>query len=185
MAEATDPPSGTTADGVDTTVDADAVAHGAAVPPARHRTLIAVFHSPVATHLLRYARDLDYRVVLLEPDEARTPDVDVPVVTTIGAANPDGGTDLVVTDHHRGELGVVLRDALATDLRWIGLMGNPRHIGPHREALAALGVAEAEIDRVHRPIGLNIGSRTPSEIAIATLAGLIADRNGKPGGFTF
>jgi xanthine/CO dehydrogenase XdhC/CoxF family maturation factor len=38
---------------------------------------------------------------------------------------------------------------------------------------------------VHRPIGLNIGSRTPAEIAVATLAGLIADRNHRPGGFDF
>jgi xanthine dehydrogenase accessory factor len=46
-------------------------------------------------------------------------------------------------------------------------------------------VSEAEIARVHRPVGLNIGSRTPAEIAVATLAGLIADRNGRPGGFSF
>jgi xanthine dehydrogenase accessory factor len=42
-----------------------------------------------------------------------------------------------------------------------------------------------QIARVHRPVGLNIGSRTPGEIAVATLAGLIADRNGRPGGFEF
>ena len=48
-----------------------------------------------------------------------------------------------------------------------------------------LGVPEDEIARVHRPIGLNIGSRTPAEIALATIAGLIADRNGRPGGFEF
>ena len=42
-----------------------------------------------------------------------------------------------------------------------------------------------KISRVRRPIGINIGSRTPPEIAISTLAGLIADRNGKPGGFAF
>jgi xanthine/CO dehydrogenase XdhC/CoxF family maturation factor len=52
-------------------------------------------------------------------------------------------------------------------------------------ALQGLGVSDADIARVHRPIGLNIGSRTPPEIAIATLAGLIADRNDKPGGFHF
>ena len=173
------------AEATDSQVDADAVAHGAATLPARHRTLVAVFDSPVARHLLRYARDLDYRVVLLEPDPDRKPDSDATVVTSVAAAAPDPDTDVVVTDHHRGELGVLLRDALTTDARWIGLMGNPRHPGPHREALAALGVPEAEINRVHRPIGLNIGSRTPPEIAIATLAGLIADRNGKPGGLTF
>jgi xanthine/CO dehydrogenase XdhC/CoxF family maturation factor len=64
-------------------------------------------------------------------------------------------------------------------------MGNPRHPGPHRDLLHALGVPKRQIDRVHRPIGLNIGSRTPAEIAISTLAGLIADRNARPGGFRF
>ena len=90
-----------------------------------------------------------------------------------------------MTDHHRPELGVVLRDALASKARWVGILGNPRHPGPHLQALADLGVPEADIARVHRPVGLNIGSRTPPEIAIATLAGLIADRNGRPGGFDF
>ena len=62
------------------------------------------------------------------------------------------------------------------------------HHGPGPEvldALAALGVPDEQIARVHRPIGLNIGSRTPAEIALATMAGLIADRNGRPGGFEF
>ena len=93
--------------------------------------------------------------------------------------------DVVVTDHHRTELGPVLRDLLACRCRWIGVMGNPRHPAPHVPALAALAVPDEDIARVHRPIGLNIGSRTPPEIAIATLAGLLADRNGRPGGFTF
>jgi xanthine dehydrogenase accessory factor len=35
---------------------------------------------------------------------------------------------------------------------------------------------------VHRPIGLDIGSRTPVEIGLSTMAGLLADRNGRPGG---
>ncbi len=93
--------------------------------------------------------------------------------------------DVVVTDHHRDELGVLLRDALATKARWVGIMGNPRHAGPHVAALTELGVAAADIARVHRPIGLNIGSRIPPEIAISTLAGLLADRNSRPGGFAF
>jgi xanthine dehydrogenase accessory factor len=97
----------------------------------------------------------------------------------------DEATDVVVTDHHRAELGPVLRDALAGPARWVGILGNPRHPAPHIPALAALGVPDAEIARVHRPVGLNIGSRTPAEIALATIAGLIADRNGRPGGFEF
>src|SRR3954468_862867 len=76
-------------------------------------------------------------------------------------------------------------DVLAGTPRRIGVMGNARHAGPHVPALAELGVPDAEIARVHRPIGLNIGSRTPPEIALSALAGLLADRNDRPGGFEF
>jgi xanthine dehydrogenase accessory factor len=164
-----------------------AMAHGAAQAPAEGKVLAAVFATPVATYLLRYAADAGYRAVLVEPDPERAK-----AVTADGfdiAASLDGiaagATDVVVTDHHRPELGIQLRDALAAEARWVGIMGNPRHEGPHVAALTELGVPAAEISKVHRPIGVNIGSRTPAEIAISTIAGLIADRNGKPGGFAF
>jgi xanthine/CO dehydrogenase XdhC/CoxF family maturation factor len=163
------------------------VAHGHGIAAAGEKTLVAAFASPVADFLLHFAGDAGYRVVLLEPDPDRAAGVQAPGYEVTGDAGKylDAAADLVVTDHHRPELGVVLRDALASPARWVGIMGNPRHPGPHIEALAGLGVAEADIARVHRPIGLNIGSRTPAEIAISTLAGLIADRNGRPGGFSF
>ncbi|RKT87550.1 XdhC Rossmann domain-containing protein [Saccharopolyspora antimicrobica] len=157
-----------------------AVAHGEVPVDGGSRALVAVFASPVAEHLLRYGRDLGFRTLLVDPGPGRAADGALAEVPELG---PD--TDVVVTDHHRAELGAVLRDVLKRDVRWVGVMGNPRHAGPHVAALRELGVPESEIARVHRPIGLNIGSRTPPEIAIATLAGLLADRNGKPGGFAF
>jgi xanthine dehydrogenase accessory factor len=164
------------------------VAHGnAEVPATTERVLVAVFASPVAGFLLRYARDAGYRPVLVEPDAERAKALlDAAAEVHDGvASHPDGPADVVVTDHHRPELGPMLRDALASDARWVGVLGNPRHPAPHIPALTELGVPDDEISRVHRPVGLNIGSRTPAEIAIATLAGLIADRNGRPGGFAF
>jgi len=152
--------------------------------PNGDRTLVAVFASPVAAYLLRYAADAGYRGVLVEPDPGRAAGAEIAGFTVSGDLPADlDGADVVVTDHHRGELGVILRDALETKARWIGIMGNPRHEGPHVKALGDLGVAPGEIARVHRPIGLNIGSRTPPEIAISTLAGLLADRNARPAGF--
>jgi xanthine dehydrogenase accessory factor len=165
---------------------ADDIAHGYAEAPVTERTLIAIFASPVARFMLRYAKDAGFRPVLVEPDAERTlagEDGFAAMRTLDGLANRD--TDVVVTDHHRSELGAVLRDALASPARWVGVMGNPKHPAPHIPALAALGVPAGEIARVHRPIGLNIGSRAPAEIALATVAGLIADRNGRPGGFEF
>lgn len=152
------------------------------------RLLVAVFASPVSAVLLRWAPELGFRTVLVEPDPSAVAEGSVADVTVAGFAELDGelaaGTaDVVVTDHHRDELGELLRDALARPARWIGVMGNPRHEGPHVAALTALGVPPAEIARVHRPIGLDIGSRQPAEIAVSTLAGLLADRNGRAGGF--
>ncbi|MGY1634555.1 XdhC family protein [Geodermatophilus sp. SYSU D01186] len=154
------------------------VAHGAPAGEQTGRLLVAVFASPVAEVLQRWAPELGFRTVLLDPDPARGGDV--PGIAELDVDLADA--DVVVTDHHRPELGEVLRDALARPVRWVGVMGNPRHEGPHVAALAALGVAPEEVARVHRPIGLDIGSRTPPEIALSTLAGLLADRNGRSGG---
>ena len=163
------------------------VAHGNAPASAEDRALVAVFATPVARYLLRYAADAGYRPVLVEPDVELAKQASVDGLEVRGAIggelNPR--TDVVVTDHHRDELGVMLRDALAGPARWVGIMGSPRHEPPHIQALALLGVGPDEIARVRRPIGLNIGSKTPPEIAISTLAGLIADRNDRPGGFDF
>jgi xanthine dehydrogenase accessory factor len=170
-----------------------AVAHGHAQLPADEggqKVLAAVFASPVASYLLRYGADAGYRTVLIEPDPDRakaalTAEGDAGEVADSLTEIVTGNTDVVVTDHHRPELGVQLRDALAANARWVGIMGNPRHEAPHVAAMTELGVPAVEIRKVHRPIGINIGSKTPAEIAIATMAGLIADRNGKPGGFEF
>jgi xanthine/CO dehydrogenase XdhC/CoxF family maturation factor len=168
------------------------VAHGAAPAPVvsaapGERILVAVFASPVAGYLLRYGTDLGYRGFLVEPDEGRAAGaaaLGFPLIR-VPPDELDPAADVVVTDHHRDELGVVLKDLLATKARWIGVLGNRHHVGPHVELLSELGVPAEDIARVHRPIGLNIGSKTPPEIAISALAGLVADRNGRPGGFEF
>ena len=158
-------------------------------PEASDRTLVAVFSSPVAAFLMHFAHDLGFRTVLLEPDAAAVADdVRRHADTVVEAPDEkaiDATADVVLTDHHRDDLGPVLRDILDHPARWVGIMGSPRHTAPHIAALESLGVPAEQIARVHRPIGLNIGSRTPAEIAIATLAGLLADRSGRPGGFDF
>ncbi|WP_328466518.1 XdhC family protein [Actinoplanes sp. NBC_00393] len=153
------------------------------------RRLVAVFASPVAEALLRFGSELGFQTVLVEPDPTRLGGTPRPhgdtFVGDLAAAELDEHTDVVLTDHHRNEIGAVLEETLERPTRWIGIVGNPRHEGPHVAALRELGVADEQIARVRRPIGLNIGSRTGPEIAVAILAGLIADRNDRPGGFEF
>lgn len=166
-----------------------ALAHGEADPDTEPRTLVTVFASPVARYLLHFGHDLGFRTVLIDPDPATVSTEDLAhadvVSGSVAADLIDNTADVVVTDHDRPELGPVLYEVLCQPARWVGVMGSPRHTAPHIAALRELGAGEATIAKVHRPIGLNIGSRTPPEIAIATLAGLIADRSGRPGGFTF
>jgi xanthine dehydrogenase accessory factor len=163
------------------------IAHGEVVTPRpADRHLVAVYASDVATYLLAWGRELGFDTALLEPEPVR--------VTRGHRANADAVhhdpgrvpidtmTDVVVTDHHRHDLGPVMAPLLRAAPRWIGIMGSPRHVGPHQEALATEGVAPALIAAVRRPIGLDIGSKAPAEIALATLAGLLADRNGRTGG---
>ena len=162
------------------------MAAGEIPPEVGARTLVAVFASPVATHLLHFGHDLGFKCILVEPDIERAKAFGgAELASTVDPSFAALDADVVVTDHDRPELGEILQAALLTRARWIGVMGSPRHAAQHIPALQALGVPEADIARVHRPIGLNIGSKAPAEIAVATLAGLIADRNDRPGGFSF
>jgi len=161
------------------------LAHGIGEAPADGRTLVAVFASPVAGYLLHFGHHLGFRTVLVDPAQIAGPPQADKVAAALDPSFVDGTADVVVTDHDRPELGAVLLDALKLPARWIGVMGSIRHTAPHLAALRSLGTSEEDIARVHRPIGLNIGSHTPPEIAVATLAGLLADRSGRPGGFAF
>ena len=156
-----------------------AMAHGQVEAPTGERRLVAVFASPVATQLVHLAAHVGFACVVLDPagelEGARS-------VRTAAEAGIDEHTDVVITDHDRPELGEVLAAVLETSARWVGVMGSPRHTAPHVAALQERGLPEELIARVHRPIGLDIGSRAPAEIAVSTVAGLLADRNGRDGG---
>ena len=159
-----------------------AAAHGEIAPPQQDRRLVLVFASPVADELAVLAARLGWSTVLLDPDPSRlgaSPDL---AVSSVAAARLTSEDDVVLCDHGRDELGDVLAEVLAGPCRWVGVMGSLRHTAPHVEALRARGLPEEAIARVHRPIGLDIGSHTPPEIALSTLAGLVADRNGRTGG---
>lgn len=157
------------------------MAHGLVPSPTEGRRLVAVFSSPVAHQLAHLGAHVGFEVMIVDPDIERAKATNN-CLTELSKVNLDGATDVVVTDHDRAELGDLLAQALRATTRWIGVMGSLRHTAPHIEALRKRGFADAEIARVHRPIGLDIGSHSPAEIALSTVAGLLADRNGRTGG---
>ncbi len=162
-----------------------AAAHGEVRPPPDRRRLVLVFVSPVAAEMAVLADRLSWPVTVIDPDRARLDAEPVPYARTclsVAEARLTAGCDVVVCDHDRPELGAVLTAVLAGPFRWVGVLGSLRHTAPHVAALQQRGVPAHLIALVRRPIGLDVGSRTPPEIAVSTVAGLLADRNGRSGG---
>jgi len=133
-------------------------------------TLVVFAATPVAQALLKWAPDVGFRPVLA----ARAADL---------PADIDGELFVVHTNHDADDLVQALEAVLPRDPRFIGLVGSRRHTGHHLEALRAKGVPEEVIARIQSPVGLDIGARTPAEIALSILAGLVAVRRGGGGGW--
>ncbi|MGA2264710.1 MAG: XdhC/CoxI family protein [Acidobacteriota bacterium] len=87
---------------------------------------------------------------------------------------------LIVTRGHQHDLAC-LRFALQTQAGYIGLMGSTRKVKLFFEALEKEGVHPEQFKRVCSPVGIDIGSETPEEIAVSIAAQLIAVRKKKPG----
>ncbi len=84
---------------------------------------------------------------------------------------------IIFTHDHALDREILLAVARAGFAGYVGLIGSARKWATTRAALLAAGVAAEWIDRVHCPIGLSIGARTPAEIAVSIAAELIRERN--------
>ena len=73
---------------------------------------------------------------------------------------------------------MVLLEALKSPAFYIGALGSRGNTGKRRERLLQFDLSPAEIDRLHGPIGLDIGAKTPAEIAVSIVAEIVAVKNG-------
>jgi xanthine dehydrogenase accessory factor len=98
---------------------------------------------------------------------------------------PDSNTYLLLaTRGHESDLRI-LEWALRTEARgfsprYIGMMGKPRKVISVYQTLEQQGIPRAQLERVHAPVGLDLGALTPAEIAISIAAELIAVRRNSP-----
>jgi xanthine dehydrogenase accessory factor len=129
---------------------------------------------------------LDFEVICCDPREEYNLSWDVPG-TTFSKAMPD---DLVLElqlDPHSAVVAVthdpklddlVLLEALKSPAFYIGALGSRGNTAKRRERLELFDLTPAEIDRLHGPIGLDIGSKTPAEIAVSIVAEIVSVKNG-------
>jgi xanthine dehydrogenase accessory factor len=142
--------------------------------------LLLIGASQVASYLASMAQALDYHVVVCDPRQEVLDQWQVEGVQLINKmpddvvrelAN-DSFTAIIALTHDPRIDDMGLMEALKTDAFFVGALGSTRTSAKRRERLLQLDLTEAEISKLHGPVGLSIGSKTPAEIAISILAQL-------------
>jgi xanthine dehydrogenase accessory factor len=151
-------------------------------------TLILVGASDVAAALARFARELGLRVIVVDGREryatrerfASADEVLVGMPSELVRPHLVAGAFLVLASHdYKYELPI-LREALRSPVRYVGMLSGRKRADGVRALLRDDGMSDAEIARLQAPIGLDIGGREPGEIALSIAAQLVAVREGKP-----
>jgi xanthine dehydrogenase accessory factor len=136
-----------------------------------------------AAAVARVGRFLGYRVTVCDArakfaTSERFPDVDELVVEWpdrfLAQAPIDERTAICVLTHdHRFDVPV-LKIAVESEAGYIGAMGSRRTTEERERLLREEGVTDAQLERIHAPIGLRLGGRTPEEVAVAIAAELVS-----------
>ena len=153
----------------------------------RYRMLV-IGASQLSKYLAQIAAGLDYQVTVCDPREEYTETWDIPGVTlvrtmpddTARAMRLDERCAVVALTHDPKLDDLALIEALQSPAFYVGALGSRANNDKRRERLVEFELSAAEIARLHGPIGLYIGSRTPPEIAISILAEITAVKNGVP-----
>jgi xanthine dehydrogenase accessory factor len=158
------------------------------IVPAPLLAIIGAVH--IAISLSRMAKAAGYRVTVIDPRTAfltgeRLPDADALVARWPDEALGDirlGPRDAAVCLAHDPKfedpaLSVLLRSRAG----YVGAIGSRTTHGKRVARLSENGFTDAEIARIHSPVGLDIGAATPEEIAVSILAEVVAARRGKVG----
>lgn len=119
-------------------------------------------------------------IIVAWPDEAIA---ETPASPTGEGVKIDSSTYVAILTHDPKFDIPALKALSVTKPRYIGSMGSRETRRQHFEELRAMGVADEFLARVHGPIGLDLGARSPEEMALAVLAEILAVRYGRQGGF--
>jgi xanthine dehydrogenase accessory factor len=151
--------------------------------------LLIIGAGQTSNYLARMAQALDYQVIVCDPrkEMRQTWDVADTIFMTempddaVLALQVDPCTAIVALTHDPKLDDMSLLEALKSPAFYVGALGSKANNAKRRERLALFDLGEEEIGRLHGPIGLSIGSRTPPEIAVSILAHLISVRNNTAG----
>ena len=151
--------------------------------PSWHILLIGA--GQLTRYVASIALMLDYNVTVCDPREEYRASWDMEGVS-ITHMMPDDAVKqilnhnrtILITLAHDPKLDdMALMEALTDDLFYVGALGSKRSNDQRRERLLQLGVNQEQLQKLHAPVGLAIGSHTPPEIAVSIMAEITAARN--------
>ncbi len=148
------------------------------VPPPK---LLIVGAVHIAVALVSLAQVMSFRTVVIDARHAFATRERFPHVDELVTAWPDEALEgrldrnsyVAVLTHDPKLDDPALKVALASPARYIGALGSPSTHARRLERLRAEGISEAQLARIHAPIGLSIGARSPEEIALSVMAQII------------
>jgi xanthine dehydrogenase accessory factor len=149
-------------------------------------TLIIIGGVHIALALTQIAQTLGYRTIVIDPRAAfgnrlRFPNIDELVKEWPREAFKhliiNRSTAIVTLTHDAKFDDQALKIALPSQAFYVGALGGKTTRAKRRERLLAGGMSVEQVDRLHAPIGIDIGSKTPEEIALATMAQIVKVRN--------
>jgi xanthine dehydrogenase accessory factor len=155
--------------------------------PAPKLVVVGAVH--VAIPLVTFAKELGYRVILVDPrqafaTEARFPHVDALIRRWPDEALPeigiDAGTCVVILTHDPKLDDPAIKVTLQFSPAYIGVLGSRKTHEKRLKRLREEGLTEEQLARLHAPIGLEIGGRTPAEVALSIMGEIVAVRRGVP-----
>ncbi|HAP26080.1 MAG TPA: cytochrome oxidase I [Achromobacter sp.] len=149
--------------------------------------LLLIGAGSLAEHLATMALFNDFAVTVCDPriEHLGTWSVDGVAFTTempddaVRALNPDSRTCIVALSHDPKLDDMALLEALHSPAFYVGAIGSRRNAASRRQRfIEHLDETEASMQRLHSPVGLHIGSKTPAEIAVSVMAHILAVKNG-------
>ena len=151
----------------------------------RYRMLV-IGAGQLSKYLAQIAVGLDYQVTVCDPREEYTEAWDVAGITlvrtmpddTVIAMKLDERCAVLALTHDPKLDDLALMEALKSPAFYVGALGSRANNAKRRERLREFDLSPQEIARLHGPVGLYIGSRTPPEIAVSILAEITAVKNG-------
>lgn len=154
--------------------------------------LIIAGSGPVALNVYQIAQMIGYQITVIDNNAEMLTRERFPeacelllgdIVEQIKSCVIDTNTSIVIATHHHDFDWPMMEAVIESPARYIGALGNNHTVTSYYRKLNELGIPETSINKLHTPVGLDLGGKKTAEIALSVMAEIQAVKYGRSGGF--